>query len=416
MALGINGIVGVGIFFAPAEIASLAPGRASLAVFAVTALALAPVAVAFGTLGGRFDEDGGPVLYARDAFGETAAYFVGWLAYASAVFSTAATIVGLTRAVAPTLGVRGVLFERGAAVTLSVALALVCAAGLKVSARVWSWLTVAKLVPLVALLAAATYAFASGAPPAPSSTAAASAATTPLWARAALTATFAYQGFEIVPLVAGQARGSSRAVPAAVLGSLAFAAVLYVALQAACVASVADIANASLPIAAAGEVYGGARLRGLLRVGTSVSALGIAFGMVTMTPRYLSALARVSSLGFRLDVDSRRGTPLRALFVTMTVVVALVASGSLAQLFTLASIAVVTQYALAACALLALSFRGARGLRRRDAWPVLPTLVVSAALLTGARRAEWAVAAGTLAAGAALRWARSCSRRRPASS
>ena len=38
LALGVNGIVGVGIFFAPSEVAALVPGAAGIAVYAVTAL------------------------------------------------------------------------------------------------------------------------------------------------------------------------------------------------------------------------------------------------------------------------------------------------------------------------------------------------------------------------------------------
>src|SRR5260221_11480582 len=97
LALGINGIVGVGIFFAPSEIATLAPGWGSLLVLAVTGFALLPVALAVSKMGSRIDEDGGPVLYARLAFGETAGFIVGWLAYVSALFSAGTVMVGLVR-------------------------------------------------------------------------------------------------------------------------------------------------------------------------------------------------------------------------------------------------------------------------------------------------------------------------------
>src|SRR5688500_3637233 len=111
LALGVNGIVGVGIFFAPADLAARAPGSGT-AVFALTALALMPVALAFAVLGGRFDEDGGPVVFARDAFGPLAAFVVGWIAYVSAIASAAAVIVGLTTAAGPAVGIEGPLRVR----------------------------------------------------------------------------------------------------------------------------------------------------------------------------------------------------------------------------------------------------------------------------------------------------------------
>ncbi|RKG79480.1 APC family permease, partial [Corallococcus exercitus] len=39
LALGVNGIVGVGIFFAPAEVAAQAPGLGAVWAFALTGLA-----------------------------------------------------------------------------------------------------------------------------------------------------------------------------------------------------------------------------------------------------------------------------------------------------------------------------------------------------------------------------------------
>ena len=44
-------------------------------------------------------------MFARAAFGERVSFLVGWVAYVSALFSTAAVTVGLTRAVLAGLGV-----------------------------------------------------------------------------------------------------------------------------------------------------------------------------------------------------------------------------------------------------------------------------------------------------------------------
>ena len=77
LALGINGIVGVGIFFAPSEVGALVPGNAGILVYLVTALALSPVAFVYATLGGKFAEDGGPYVWARAAFGPMVGFGVG---------------------------------------------------------------------------------------------------------------------------------------------------------------------------------------------------------------------------------------------------------------------------------------------------------------------------------------------------
>lgn len=403
LALGVNGIIGVGMFFVPADVAQRAPGMASVVVFAATALALAPVAVTFAVLGKRFHEDGGPVVYARAAFGETASFMVGGVAYLSAITSAAAVMVALTASVLPAdspLGVR-----LGATTLLSV-LTLVVAAGMVISARTWTMLTVLKVLPLLALVAALPFSLGGPPRPAPARTAASLS-----WLAAALPAMFALQGFEVVPVIAGEVRAPARAVPLATLGSLAACALLYIALQSACVLSLPGLASSRAPLAEAAEVLGGPMLSQLVALGTSVSALGIATGMVVITPRYLSALAENTRLGLGLDDMSGRGVPLRALAVSWVLVGLLIQSGSRGHLFALSSVSVLLQYLVTAVALIALSRRRERGLSPRHAWPSLAAILTTLPIAYGAwlslKEAPLGagVAAGVLVVGLLLRHA-----------
>lgn len=396
LALGLNGIVGVGIFFVPASVAATAPGLGAVAVFALTGLALLPAALTFSTLGRRFDEDGGPVVFARAAFGDRVSFLVGWVAYVSALFSTAAVTVGLTRATLPALGFEGSLAARVAPALLVTCLAAVVASGLRLSARVWTSLTALKLLPLVLLVSA--FALAWGRFPAP-----AAAAPDSGWLRAALTVVFACQGFEIVPVIAGQVRSSSRAVPVATVGSLVLAVGLYVALVLACVTALPALASSPAPLAETAGVVWGPGLAWLVAVGTSVSALGITFGMMVTTPRYLSALSSGGRTLFGLERVAASGVPLRAVAVTWLVVATIVSLGELGQLFALSSIAVLMQFGTSALALVVLALRRQRGLRPREAWPALPTLAVAVVLVVaGATAREGLVAAGAFVLGLGL--------------
>ena len=254
LALGVNGIVGVGIFFAPAVVARQAPGADAVLAFVTTGLALLPVAAAFAVLGRGFDVDGGPVVFARAAFGDFVSFVVGWVAYVSAFLSTSAVMVGLTRAVAPALGVEGPMARRVAATLLVTCLALLVASGIRISARAWTTLTVLKLVPLVGLLLAFVL-HGPGALPASDPDGA-----TTSWLRAGLTVMFAYQGFEIVPVIAGHVRSSAESVPFATVGALVVAIVLYVGLVWACVSALPALADSAAPLADAAAVLGGAAL------------------------------------------------------------------------------------------------------------------------------------------------------------
>ncbi len=397
LALGVNGIVGVGIFFVPADLARRAPGMGSVAVFAATALALSPVAFCYAVLGRRYHADGGPVVYARAAFGELASFLVGWVTYVSAVASAAAVTSGLTGSLLPAVppGVHGL-----AAAALVSLLAAVAATGIVVSARAWTTLTVLKLLPLAALaLFAVRVAFT------PETAAAPWPGISPSWLSAGLVATFALQGFEIVPVIAGHVRSPARAIPLATVGSLALASALYVILQAACVHALPSLASSRAPLAEAAAVLGGPTLSRAVAAGTTVSALGIAFAMLVTTPRYLSALAEGGRLALGLDAMNARGVPGRALLATWALVVLLLQSGSRAELFALSSVAVLMQYGVTAASLAVLARRRERGLSPPHAVLTLPAFAVAFALGAGASRREAVVAASAVLLGLLLRTA-----------
>jgi amino acid transporter len=369
LALGVNGIVGVGIFFVPATLGRLAPGRAGILVFVWTALALVPVALVFATLARRFEEDGGPVLYARAAFGDTFSFQVGWIAYVSAILSCSAVMFGLMSALAPILGLEAPAVFRLACAVLVTSLALVVASGITISARAWTTLTVAKLLPLLALAALFLL---SG----PSPAVIEEPRAHPAWARAILTALFACQGFEIVPVIAGQVQAPRRWVPFATVGSLVLSCTLYVVLMWACVATLPGLAQASAPLAEAGAVLGGLGFSRAVVAGTSVSALGICLGMMVTTPRYLSALAAGGRRFFDLDRFAANGVPRRALVVTWALVMLVVQAGDLSQLFALSALAVVTQFGVTAAALFALAWRRERDLRPAHALLAVPAFAL----------------------------------------
>lgn len=395
LALGVNGIVGVGIFFAPAPLAALAPGILGVVAIGLTGLALVPVALAVARLGGRFEDDGGPALYARKAFGETAGFMVGWLAYVSSIFATASVIAALTRAV---FDAAGEASSRVLAVALASLLAATAASGTRPSAHVWTALTVAKLLPLFALVGLGALATSAG-PVHAAFELPAAMPSVPSFLRAMLTAAFLFQGFEVLPVIAGQARDPKRDIPRAVLLAIGSATVGYLAIELTVVGAIPHLASAESPLVETAEVLGGATWGKILYVGTSVSALGIAFGMVVTTPRYLAAIAQ----GSRLALVSARGAPLAALLTTWVLVCVVLLAGSLSELFALASLAVILQFSSIAASLARLGWRARFGLRKRDVALAAGALGTTACLLAAAEAKEWLIAASFIASGWAVR-------------
>lgn len=377
LGLGVNGIVGVGIFVAPRSVAAAVPGSRGALLYLAIALACVPVALVYARLSRALPRDGGPALYAREAFGPGFAQAIAVLCWVSALFSTAAVTRALAERVAP--GHAGPL-----AVAVCVGLALVNARGLSLSASAWTVLTVLKLTPLVAL---AVLGLRASAPTAP-----AVAPSGPL-GPALLAVLFSLQGFEIVPLPAGQSADAARTVPRATVGSLVLAGALYAAVHLACVRATPALGADAIPVAAG--VLGGARLARAVDLGVLCSIAGIVVGMHAMTPRYLAAV---------LTTSDAAAPPLSALLPTAVLAAAFSASSSLAELLDLSSVAVLAQYGASAAALLVLARRRALGLGGRDAWPVLPSFGVVAVLLLQARPRELLLAAGvTLGATVVLR-------------
>src|SRR5919201_3584014 len=89
VAVTINGIIGAGIFGLPAKVYSLI-GSYSLIAFIVCALVVMLIILCFAEVGSRFDETGGPYLYAREAFQPAVAFEIGWLIWLARITAFAA--------------------------------------------------------------------------------------------------------------------------------------------------------------------------------------------------------------------------------------------------------------------------------------------------------------------------------------
>jgi basic amino acid/polyamine antiporter, APA family len=396
LTLGINATIGVGIFFAPSAVAATTPGYTGSLVYLLTGLAMLPVAFIYGHLGGRFSEDGGPYVWARLAFGPAVAFFIGWLTYASALFSAATVATGLSQHLTSTIG--PALGPKSWAVLCVLVLALATASGLRLSALAWSTVTVLKLVPLLMLTLLALAASLLGEVPQAVSETGSHVLDV---GRALLIVAFALQGFEVVPVLAGSTH-TQRTVPWATLGSLVMCTLFYAVLHAICVRALPDLAHQKTPLVAAARVYGGELSGRLVSAGQIVSAIGIAFGQYAITPRYLAALGRTEALGLWIGQEDARRVPQRALWVTTAGVLVFVLREELSGLFALSSIAVLAQYAVATLALAVLAHRGHQGVARKQMAWALPALFGIALVARGAEAKELVTTAAVTAFGAVL--------------
>jgi amino acid transporter len=390
--LGVNAIVGSSVFLFPGKLAGLL-GGASPAAFALTALLLAPVGLCFAEAASAHDRPGGPSLYAQTEFGPAWGFAVGWLCWVTMIVSWAAVANG----VASYLPV-GAAGAKAVAVGSIMAFGLLNMRGVKMGAWTVNFFTTAKLVPLALVALAGLKAAPSWRPqPGPEGWA-------PMGA-AAFMCYFSFQGFETVPVPAGEAKDPARDVPFAVLAALAGSALLYVLVQIAAV-SVPGIAASPRPLADAAVALYGAWAGRLIVAGATVSMLGYVAGNGLGGPRYLSALAEEGHLPARLArPHPAYGTPHEAILWSTGVACAAALLLDFGKLVDFTNVVIGGQFLATAFAVLARRRRGGAARFRAPGGPLIPLAACVSTLWLGAQGGwfQVLVAVGVLLLGLGLR-------------
>jgi amino acid transporter len=220
--------------------------------------------------------------------------------------------------------------------------------GVKPGARLTDALTLAKLVPLLAFVAIGLFAIEPGRftsmPPASLS----------LLPAMTLMTMFAYQGFEVVGIPAGELANPRRAVPRAVIGAMLGSALLYALVQVVFVG--VGGGSTSLPLPDAARTFLGPAGATLLGAGGLISMLGFNAGTALCTPRYLEALAgeRLVPPGLA-RLHARFQTPALAILVSGTLALILTLVLDFDSLVDLAVLAVLVQYLASSLALVKLA-------------------------------------------------------------
>jgi APA family basic amino acid/polyamine antiporter len=378
-ALVVGNMVGSGIFLMPANLAPF--GGASVLAWVVSALGSLAFGLVIARLARRMPVVGGPYAYTREAFGEFAAFLVGWGYWIScwqAQAAIAVTMVAYLGELVPFVNQHPL----GVALAGIVLLAAVNVRGVREAGFVQVVTTVLKVLPLVAiaLFGLARFEPSHLTPFNPTERSLAGA----VLACLALTL-WAFQGFESASIAAHEARDAQRNVPRATLIGIAVATVLYVASTLAVMGLVprAALAGSQAPFADAAGILWGAGAKQLVAAGAFVSCFGALNGWTLVAGRLPLAIARDGLFPSFFARLSPRGTPAVGLVLSSALACALIAfnySGarSLAAMFQamtiLATLSALVPFVFCAMAELLLSMRerrvGASG-------PIRATVAVS---------------------------------------
>lgn len=351
-ALVINAIIGSGIFGLPSVIARLL-GRASPVAWIAGAVINAVIILCFAEVGSRFSAAGGAYLYARSALPRLAAIQVGWLTFVTRLTAVAAGANLFT----VNLGEFFPAAEREAIriavlTVMLAAFATVNYRGAQGGARLSSFFTVAKLIPLAVFLIAGTAFVLIRGPttPAPATVVAGGG-----WLEALVLIGFAYGGYDGAVLAMGEARDPRRDVPFALVLAMLFLGVLYTTTQVLVNAILPDPAATARPLADAARVVlgtGGARL---LAAGALVSLVGFLSANFLNGPRLTFALSEHADAPALLGrVHERFRTPYVSILGFTALVWGLAVYGNFEWNATLSAVARLFVYGSTCLALLVL--------------------------------------------------------------
>ena len=124
----------------------------------VCALVVALIILCFAEVSSRFDETGGPYLYAREAFPPAVAFEIGWLIWLARVTAFAANCNLMINYLSYFWLPATTTFWRASIIVLVVTvLAIINLLGIRQAAIVSNAFTIGKLVPIILFIAAGLF-------------------------------------------------------------------------------------------------------------------------------------------------------------------------------------------------------------------------------------------------------------------
>lgn len=346
IAIAINGIIGAGIFGLPSKVYSLI-GTYSIIAFIACALIVALIIVCFAEVSSRFDDTGGPYLYAREAFNPAVAFEIGWLIWLARVTAFAANCNLLINYLSYFWTSATDTVWRASVIVFVVAvLAVINLLGIRQAAIVSNVFTIGKLVPIIIFIGAGLFflnpqAFTLGQSP-----------PTGAFSQSVLLLVYAFTGFEMATIPAGEVRDPQRNLPRALLIAMVVVAILYILIQIVCVGTLPGLGQSQKPLADAGSHFLGTAGGAIISAGAIISITGNLNILMLSGSRLPFAMAEQKQLpAFIGSVHRSFFTPYVAILLTAGLMLFLTLKSSFVAALTISTIARLVTYGATCLAL-----------------------------------------------------------------
>lgn len=343
--LGINGIIGSGIFLLPGQIVHLT-GSWSIFVYLFAAIMVLAIAWCFAQCAMLFHRNGGAYVYAKEAFGHFTGFQVGLMRWVAGMIAWAAIVVGFITALGAVWpACMQQPFRSILAITIISILGAVNILGIHLIKSLNNIITIAKILPLLFFILIGVFYmeqshFAlSVCPDFPIET----------FGGASLLIFYAFTGFEALVVAAEEIKHPRKTIPIAIMLVIFFCSALYFFIQMIATGILGPaLSQSATPVADAAEKLFGSFGKWFVTIAMLISIGGLSVAASFVTPRSLAALADDRMISPILGVKGKFGTPLFAIAITVVLTAILSLAGNFAQLATISVIARFVQY-IATC-------------------------------------------------------------------
>src|ERR1700691_5106862 len=350
VALVVTSIIGSGVFGLPSTVAALIGNYSPYAVLAAGA-GMTVIMGCFAEVASRFQQAGGPYLYARLAFGRLMGIQTAWMLWLGQVAAPAANANLFVIYLGEFFPHAKDPLPRAIILTVLVGLlTLINIRGVRAGAQVSNLFTAAKLIPLFAVIVLGlvvlqrhhwNIATAPIASPGTSQ-----------WLKAMLLLVFAYGGFETALAPMSEAKDPRRDAPFALFTALLVCTAIYALIQWVVVGVLPDAAHSERPLAEVARIAVGSLGAALIAVGALISFYGYLSAKILAMPRVTFALAEQGDFPKAFAaVHPRFHTPYVSILVFAVLVWAFALTGEFKWNVTLSAVARLLYYAVGCAAL-----------------------------------------------------------------
>jgi amino acid transporter len=202
------------------------------------------------------------------------------------------------------------------------------------------------------------------------------------FSRAVLLLVFAFSGFEMAVIPAGEIRDPRRNIAFALLTAIGIVLLLYILIQVVCIGTLPGLANSERPLVDAGSRFLGVSGASIISVGALISVTGTLNSIMLSGPRVLFGMAERGQLPQLLAATHRRfRTPHIAILISAAAMLVFTMQGTFMSALTISTVIRLVAYIATCISLPVLRFRNDASLARFSA-PAGVAVAVAATTLS----------------------------------